>query len=535
MRTQSITIGALMGSLALALVGFDDTASAQTAVQWRVVDGGNGHWYMGDSVARPRFAANASAIAQGGHLATVTNWTEHQYVMGMMNSTGLQGYPWLGGYQDVNAPDYSEPSGGWRWVTGEPWVYQSWGWNEPNNYSGNEHWLHGRDTWNDAPAVSDWLLPSLIEWSADCNADGIIDYGQCQDGSLPDANHNNVPDACEPSSVTVPGDYATIQAAINATPLGFHRLILVAPGTYGGPIYFAGRDVIVRGASAGKTIIAGTGGASSSVVRFTGGEPATAALERVTVRGGTTGTPFPWNPSILGGGGIMSFESAACLRDCIIEDNNAVFGGGAYYWQSTGDIDGCTFKNNEATTDGGGVMIYGGSVDVVDTTIELNYANSRGGGMHIVEGTPSLLRTDVRTNESNNYVGGISWVPQGVAASYLTLTDCDVTGNTAAKAQGGIGVVGDGPISMSLAGTTVCTNLPLPNVTGMWLSLGGNDVCVCAGDIVMDGVVNGVDLASLLNQWGTSGQASGNADLNHDGLVDGADLALVLTSWGVCP
>ena len=31
--------------------------------------------------------------------------------------------PWLGGYQDTSTPDYREPGGGWRWVTGEPWGY----------------------------------------------------------------------------------------------------------------------------------------------------------------------------------------------------------------------------------------------------------------------------------------------------------------------------------------------------------------------------------------------------------------------------
>jgi hypothetical protein len=63
------------------------------------------------------------------------------------------------------------------------------------------------------------------------------------------------------------------------------------------------------------------------------------------------------------------------------------------------------------------------------------------------------------------------------------------------------------------------------------------DVCEqtpCPGDIATDGVVNGVDLAAVLNNWGTTGGALG-ADANGDGVVDGADLALVLNSWGPCP
>jgi hypothetical protein len=39
--------------------------------------------------------------------------------------------------------------------------------------------------------------PFLIEYDADCNNDGIVDYGQILAGDLPDANHNNIPDCCE--------------------------------------------------------------------------------------------------------------------------------------------------------------------------------------------------------------------------------------------------------------------------------------------------------------------------------------------------
>ena len=37
----------------------------------------------------------------------------------------------------------------------------------------------------------------IIEWSADCNNDGIVDYGQILQGQLADTNANGVPDSCE--------------------------------------------------------------------------------------------------------------------------------------------------------------------------------------------------------------------------------------------------------------------------------------------------------------------------------------------------
>lgn len=50
------------------------------------------------------------------------------------------------------------------------------------------------------------------------------------------------------------------------------------------------------------------------------------------------------------------------------------------------------------------------------------------------------------------------------------------------------------------------------------------------GDLNMDGVVGGQDLAILLSYWGGSGYTIG--DMNHDGIIDGADLSIMLSNWG---
>jgi hypothetical protein len=65
-------------------------------------------------------------------------------------------------------------------------------------------------SWNDLPdntAPCSSPISYLVEWSADCNSDGIIDYGQCLDGSLPDTNSNNIPDCCE-EGIPCSGCYA---------------------------------------------------------------------------------------------------------------------------------------------------------------------------------------------------------------------------------------------------------------------------------------------------------------------------------------
>jgi hypothetical protein len=61
-----------------------------------------------------------------------------------------------------------------------------------------------------------------IEWSADCNADGLVDKGQILAGQLLDLDNNGIPDICEtpcafttqPASTTIiPGADATFAAA----------------------------------------------------------------------------------------------------------------------------------------------------------------------------------------------------------------------------------------------------------------------------------------------------------------------------------
>jgi hypothetical protein len=107
----------------------------------------NGHWYQAVrlttqiSWAAARSAAER-ALWQGlkGHLATITSAEEDQFITSAVLGPGGEDVWWLGGYQDKSAPDYQEPGGGWRWVTGEPWGYTRWhaATGEPNNLNGED-------------------------------------------------------------------------------------------------------------------------------------------------------------------------------------------------------------------------------------------------------------------------------------------------------------------------------------------------------------------------------------------------------------
>ena len=99
--------------------------------------------------------------------------------------------------------------------------------------------------------------------------------------------------AAQAATLGVPGDYPTIQAAIDAAVAGDE--VLVEPGIYSETIDFLGKDIVVRSAMGpGKTILDGTG-LDSSLVRCVSGEPSTAKLAGFTLRKGWSGSPLPAN------------------------------------------------------------------------------------------------------------------------------------------------------------------------------------------------------------------------------------------------
>jgi hypothetical protein len=180
------TAGAL-GALAVTQIALVSGASAQaTAVQWRVEDGGNGHWYRFDPTHVNWEVTRSAAMAAGGDLACVGSQSENAFVRSLIPRDDA-GY--IGAIRTSN---------GWQWVSGETWNHESWNPGEPNGATvGEVVWLeHNSGGWNDH-AQANSIQGSIIEWSTDCNSDGIIDYGQCLDGSLPDTNSNNIPDCCE--------------------------------------------------------------------------------------------------------------------------------------------------------------------------------------------------------------------------------------------------------------------------------------------------------------------------------------------------
>jgi hypothetical protein len=131
-------------------------------VQWTVEEGGNDHWYQ--PITEPNLLwedAQNLAISMGGYLATPTSAEENQFIYEMIEpidsmwNSGQWNGPWLGGYQDTNAPDYVEPMGGWQWATDEIWNFTNWASNQPDDGGLKftedhlQYWQRDQNTWND--------------------------------------------------------------------------------------------------------------------------------------------------------------------------------------------------------------------------------------------------------------------------------------------------------------------------------------------------------------------------------------------------
>ncbi len=179
---------AVAASVGVAVGAVSAGALAQDAVQWRVEDGGNGHWYAVETHGPlDWWTAAASAESRGASLVSIDRseesaWVAIHVLEGVDVSPSSQ--LWLGAMQSPIGAD-------WRWIDGTAWRYQAWDCGtcasscQPDGSVSSIGVLQahciadGRIQWNDGkPEFTSNVLGSIIEWSADCNADGIVDYGQ---------------------------------------------------------------------------------------------------------------------------------------------------------------------------------------------------------------------------------------------------------------------------------------------------------------------------------------------------------------------
>ena len=380
--------------------------------------------------------------------------------------------------------------------------------------------------------------------SSDCDNNGLMDPSEISVNASLDQNANAVLDRCE-ASYDVPQLFPTIQAAIDATPIGVARTITVAPGTFLQSFSMNGKNVVVRGAPNNATILDGTG-LTTSIARFTGGEPATAGVENLVFRNGTSGSRFTPTSTFTIGGAIYADATSAFIRNCRFENCRADYGGAIYQRSGTLAWDNCAFVGNIANDEGGGALVYNCSGTISASTFTGNRCGINGAGSGSgFKAVGSNGNNESVILEGCTLTGNIAG-DSGAAVEFyqhtkflpgvLRLITTTITGNTSgqpfANGAGGLRVLGDQTSCVISAGSVICSNTA-SQVAGPYLVAGTVTICDCAGDLTGDGSVNGGDLGVLLTAWGAASSA-GTGDANHDGVVDGSDLAIVLTNWGPC-
>lgn len=90
----------------------------------------NGKWYKIVPDKLPWNSAKQNAERMGGQLAVVPDELTWVFIKQMVGGAAI----WIGASDEAN-------EGQWKWVDGTPVTFSAWGSGQPDNASGNEHFM----------------------------------------------------------------------------------------------------------------------------------------------------------------------------------------------------------------------------------------------------------------------------------------------------------------------------------------------------------------------------------------------------------
>jgi hypothetical protein len=272
-------------------------------------------------------------------------------------------------------------------------------------------------------------------------------------------------------TINVPGDYATIQGAINAAQDG--DVIHVQPG-----IYTGNGEEVVR--LMGKSITLTAAGSPESTV--IDGEDQRRCI------------------TCDDGEGNNTHISGFTITNGYAQDGAGIYLG----WNCSPTIEACIIENNFASWGGAGIGAVG-SNSVVRNCMFMNNSSSGpyGGGMRLA-GVPGFIIEDciIRDNTSSVNYGGVF-----VDGYFCGIVDSAICGNS-------------GPYQIYGA-----------EQSGMTVLLGECEMSH-SGDIDGDYVVSVNDVLQLIEVWGSSGPGFHVADFDYDGDVGINDLLYLISVYG---
>lgn len=149
--------------------------------------------------------------------------------------------------------------------------------------------------------------------------------------------------------------------------------------------------------------------------------------------------------------GVRIFSSDVVLDNCLVDGNEAFYGGGIYSFNASPTIRDSQISNNDGFR-GGGLYIIGGSPTLLRTSIVGNKDSQIGGGLFITGGSTALIANSVIAE--NTAVGGGGLY---VANSAPRLVNSVIVSNETTSAGGGLLVDGTG--TTALLNSVVARNL----------------------------------------------------------------------------
>ena len=241
------------------------------------------------------------------------------------------------------------------------------------------------------------------------------------------------------SEIHVPGDYPTIQQAIEAAQA--EDVIIVAPGLYLESIQLPCESITVRSSDGPDVTTIDASGLNASVVtciceKWPDGTQI--VLEGFTITGGTGTFEPDLSGGVFAGGGMYNKGASPEKGDglevtnCIFTENNgAEAGGGMFNSNSSPAVSDCTFSHNAPTRWGGGMYNFNNSNPTVTNCLfSENYANY-GGGMYNHNSNPTAIACTFTKNSAPNGAGMYN-----AANSTPTIIDCMFVEHSAGNGKG---------------------------------------------------------------------------------------------------
>lgn len=310
-----------------------------------------------------------------------------------------------------------------------------------------------------------------------------------------------------PDKATVPGDFESLQSAINA--ISNEGDIVAIDATYYEELFiYLKQRLTLTGLDSGTTI---QGFGAESVVRVGASD---VSLGHIQVTKG-------W---AVNGGGIQLVASRAEFADIIIQGNTADQSGGGIFVVESDEMVFSDFSvTNNSATQGGGIQVLRSTCNLSNCSIQENSARESGGGIAFSgsngSGTNSTIQScSIQDNESEKGGGGIA-LEQDASVS---IRDVSINGNIAATG-GGIYSENSQP---SLIGVTLAMNEAI-NGDGAGMTLRNSRGTIQYSSMI-DNVATGSGGGAYVSQddaeSGTSVQIS-HSRLEGNEAMDGGALA----------